>query len=108
MDIINLKISKAGGITKVRQIRDWCVSLGTAHTIQDGWGGGITTAAISHLPSTPKEYLFSSTNFESYVTLKIAEGFSRRKSARLAASDAPGFGIEPLGNVLGDPGISIS
>ncbi len=30
MDVINLKISKVGGLTKARQIRDLCVSLGIA------------------------------------------------------------------------------
>ena len=39
MDIINLKISKVGGLTKARQIRDLCVSLGIALTIEDTWGG---------------------------------------------------------------------
>jgi len=35
MDVINLKISKVGGLTKARQIRDLCVSLGLAMTIED-------------------------------------------------------------------------
>ncbi|MCX5790408.1 MAG: asparagine synthase-related protein, partial [Elusimicrobia bacterium] len=52
----NLKISKVGGLTKARQIRDLCVSLGIAMTIEDTWGGDITTAAIAHLAhSTPAE-----------------------------------------------------
>ena len=49
MDVINLKISKVGGLTKARQIRDLAVSLGIALTIEDTWGGDITTAAIAHL-----------------------------------------------------------
>ena len=48
------KISKVGGLTRARQIRDLCVSLGIALTIEDTWGGDITTAAIAHLAhSTP-------------------------------------------------------
>src|SRR5690606_39458576 len=42
-DVINLKISKVGGLTRARQIRDLCVSLGIAMTIEDTWGGDITT-----------------------------------------------------------------
>ena len=54
MDVVNLKISKFGGLTKARQARDLCVSLGIAMTIEDSWGGDITTAAIAHLAhSTP-------------------------------------------------------
>ncbi|MEC9082006.1 MAG: cis-3-hydroxy-L-proline dehydratase, partial [Verrucomicrobiota bacterium] len=54
MDVVNIKISKFGGLTKARQARDLCVSLGIAMTIEDSWGGDIITAAISHLAhSTP-------------------------------------------------------
>jgi cis-L-3-hydroxyproline dehydratase len=109
MDVINLKISKVGGLTKARQIRDLCVSLGIALTIEDTWGGDIITAAIAHLAhSTPPEYLFSSTDFNSYVTVSIAAGAPQRSNGNLAASDAPGLGIEPRCEVLGRPVLSIS
>ena len=108
MDVINLKISKVGGLTKARQIRDLCVALGIAMTIEDTWGGDIITAAIAHLAhSTPKEFLFSATDFNSYVTVSIAEGAPRRNHGRLAASTAPGLGITPRFEVLGDPVISV-
>src|SRR5690606_19983025 len=35
MDIINLKISKVGGLTKARLIRDVCVAQGVSMTIED-------------------------------------------------------------------------
>ena len=104
MDVINLKISKVGGLTKARQIRDLCVSLGIAMTIEDTWGGDIVTAAIAHLAhSTPPEMLFSSTDFNSYVTVSIAEGAPQRQHGRLATSSAPGLGIQPRYDVLGAP-----
>jgi cis-L-3-hydroxyproline dehydratase len=104
MDVVNLKISKVGGLTKARQIRDLCVSLGIALTIEDTWGGDITTAAIAHLAhSTPPEFLFSSTDFNSYVTVSIADGAPQRKNGRMAASGNPGLGITPRMNVLGKP-----
>lgn len=104
MDVINLKISKVGGLTRARRIRDLCVSLGIAMTIEDSWGGDITTAAIAHLAhSTPPELLFSSTDFNSYVTLSFADGAPRRRDGRLAASDEPGLGIRPRLDVLGEP-----
>jgi L-alanine-DL-glutamate epimerase-like enolase superfamily enzyme len=94
MDVINLKISKVGGLTKARQIRDLSVSLGIALTIEDTFGGDITTAAIAHLAhSTPTDFLFSTTDFNSYVTVKIAEGAPERKNGRLAASESPGLGF---------------
>ena len=54
MDVVNLKISKLGGLTKIKQARDLCVSMGIAMTLEDSWGGDIATAAIAHLAhSTP-------------------------------------------------------
>lgn len=104
MDIINLKISKVGGLTKARQIRDLCVSLGIALTIEDTWGGDIVTAAIAHLAhSTPPEFLFSATDFNSYVTVSIADGAPQRKIGRMASSLTPGLGVAPKMDVLGEP-----
>ena len=55
MDAINLKLSKVGGLTRARQIRDLCVSLGIAMTIEDSGGGVVTGAAVTHLAhSTPE------------------------------------------------------
>jgi L-alanine-DL-glutamate epimerase-like enolase superfamily enzyme len=108
MDVINLKLSKVGGLTKARQIRDLCVSLGIALTIEDTWGGDIATAAIAHLAhSTSPAYLFSSTDFNSYVTVSIAEGAPERKNGRLAAPYTPGLGIEPRRDVLRKAVLSI-
>ena len=102
MDVVNIKISKFGGLTKARQARDLCVSLGIAMTIEDSWGGDIITAAISHLAhSTPTELLFSSTDFNSYVTISNANDAPQRNNGRLAASPAPGLGITPKMDVLG-------
>ena len=109
MDIVNIKISKFGGLTKAKLARDLCVELGVSMTIEDSWGGDITTAAIAHLAhSTPTEFLFSSTDFNSYGTVKTAKGAPQRQSGRMAASKNSGLGVEPLMDVLGDPVIDIS
>lgn len=102
MDVVNLKISKLGGLTKTKQARDLCVSMGIAMTLEDSWGGDITTAAIAHLAhSTPEEFRFTSTDFNSYVTVSTADGASQREQGFMAASTSPGLGIEPKMNVLG-------
>ncbi len=104
MDVVNLKISKFGGLTRARQARDLCVSLGIAMTIEDSWGGDITTAAIAHLAhSTPTESLFTTTDFNSYVTVSTADGAPQRVNGRMTASPAPGLGVEPRMDVLGEP-----
>ncbi|HTO88139.1 MAG TPA: cis-3-hydroxy-L-proline dehydratase [Thermoanaerobaculia bacterium] len=96
MDVVNIKISKLGGLTRARQMRDLCVSLGIAMTIEDTWGGDVTTAAIAHLAhSTPTQFLFTATDFNTYVTVSTAEGAPQRKNGRLASSIAPGLGVTP-------------
>lgn len=104
MDVVNIKISKFGGLTKARQARDFCASMGIAMTIEDSWGGDVTTAAIAHLAhSTPTDMLFTSTDFNSYVTVSTAEGAPQRQAGRMSASNAPGLGIAPRMDVLGKP-----
>jgi L-alanine-DL-glutamate epimerase-like enolase superfamily enzyme len=102
MDVVNLKISKFGGITKLKQARDLCVSLGIGMTVEDSWGGDIITAAISHLAhSTPPELLFTSTDFNSYGPVSIADGAPQRINGRMSASETPGLGCKPKMDVLG-------
>ena len=103
-DGVNLKISKLGGLTRTRQARDLCLSLGLAMTLEDSWGGDVATATIAHLAqSTPPELLFTSTDFNSYVTVKTADGAPERRNGRLSASRQPGLGVTPRMDVLGDP-----
>ena len=102
MDVVNIKISKFGGLTRARQARDLCLDLGIAMTIEDSWGGDIVTAAIAHLAhSTPPEFLFTATDFNSYVTVSSAQGAPHREGGRLSASNDPGLGVVGRREVLG-------
>jgi cis-L-3-hydroxyproline dehydratase len=104
MDVVNLKIGKLGGLTRTAQARDLCVSMGIGMTIEDSWGGDIATAAIAHLAhSAPTELLFTTTDFNSYVTVSTASGAPQRVNGRMAASTTPGLGIAPRMDVLGAP-----
>lgn len=104
MDAINLKISKVGGLTRARLLRDLCVSLQIPMTIEDSWGGDIITAAIAHLAhSTPEALRFSATDFNSYNTISNASGAPQRENGFMSAGTQPGLGIEPDFDVLGDP-----
>ena len=104
MDAINLKISKVGGLTQAKLIRDICVAHGISMVIEDTWGGDITTATIAHLAcSTPSEFCISTTDFNSYGTVKIAKGAPKRLNGRMGASPKPGLGVTPDFDVLGSP-----
>jgi cis-L-3-hydroxyproline dehydratase len=109
MDVVNIKISKFGGLTRARLARDVCARLGLAMTIEDSWGGDIVTAAVAHLAhSTPPEFLFSTTDFNSYVTVSSADGAPHRKDGRMSAGTSPGLGIRPKMNVLGKPVVEVA
>ena len=104
MDCINIKISRVGGLTKAVQMRNLCEHLGIVMTIEDSWGGDVTTATIAHLAgSTRPEFLFTSTDFNSYVDLRIADDAPRRKNGRLAIPKGAGLGITVNEQKLGKP-----
>jgi L-alanine-DL-glutamate epimerase-like enolase superfamily enzyme len=109
MDVVNLKISRMGGLTKAKLARDLCVEAGIAMTLEDTWGGDIATAAIAHLAhSTPEQFRFTSTDFNSYGSVSIAEGAPVRVNGAMAAASEPGLGIKPRLNVLGEPVLQIA
>jgi len=104
MDAINLKISKVGGLSRARKIRDVCVHLGIPMTIEDSWGGDIITSTIAHLAhSTPEDFRFSATDFNSYVSVSNASGAPSRVEGTMSASDEPGLGVSLNRDAVGDP-----
>jgi len=104
MDICCLKISRVGGLTKARRIRDLCVDLGLQVTADDMWGSEIVTAALAHFAtSTPTKYVLNTTDLTDYVTTRTATGCPERQDGCITASTAPGLGVTPDMDVLGEP-----
>ena len=94
-DCINLKISKVGGLSKARVIRDMCVQHGIAMNIEDSWGGDLVTSAIAALAqSTPPPLLLCSTDFNSYGPVKMGDTTCRRVNGRLSAPLEAGLGVD--------------
>ena len=108
MDVINLKISRFGGLSGARRARDLCVDLGITMTIEDTWGGEIITAAIAHLAaSTPGGFHFQSSAFHDYPSRAIAEGGPVVTNGYMSVSDDLGLGVTPVWDLLGEPLFSI-
>jgi cis-L-3-hydroxyproline dehydratase len=108
MDGINIKISKFGGLTLARQVRDLCVALGVALTIEDSGGGDVATAAIAHLAhSTPEKLRFNCSDCNSYVAKDFAEGAPRRVDGAIRAPTGPGLGVTPDMALLGAPLVTV-
>ncbi|KAL0942296.1 mandelate racemase muconate lactonizing protein [Colletotrichum truncatum] len=101
---INFKISKNGGLTRGRRQRDICVAAGYTMSIQDTTGSDISFAAIVHLAQTvPERNLRCILGSTDMVTVKTADGDFQARDGRVTAPTAPGLGITPRLEVLGEP-----
>jgi L-alanine-DL-glutamate epimerase-like enolase superfamily enzyme len=109
MDMVNIKISKLGGLTRAARARDLSVEMGFGLIVEDTCGGDIATAAVTHLAqSTPERHLFASTDLNGYVTRGLADGAPMRDGGEITASNAPGLGVQPRLEELGRPLMEIA
>jgi len=104
MEAINLKISKVGGLTRAKLMRDLADSLGLRLTIEDTWGGDLVTAAISHLASSTRAgTMFTVSFMNDWVREHIAGHQPRSRGGTGAAPQGPGLGVEVDAAMLGEP-----
>ncbi|MEX0284979.1 MAG: mandelate racemase/muconate lactonizing enzyme family protein [Paracoccaceae bacterium] len=103
-DLVCLKISNLGGLSKARRVRDYLVENRIPVVAEDSWGGEISSAALSHFAATtPPEYLQNTTDLMNYNTRSTGIGGPVARDGRLYAPDAPGLGVTPDFDALGDP-----
>lgn len=101
-EYICLKISKQGGLTKARRMRDFFLDNRIPVVSEDTWGGEITTAAIAHFAaSTPEEFLLNTTDLHSYNNERTGHPGPETRNGRMYASDEPGLGVTPDFETLG-------
>jgi L-alanine-DL-glutamate epimerase-like enolase superfamily enzyme len=94
IDGINLKIGRVGGLTKGKQLRDLAQRLGLRLTIEDSWGGDVTSAAVAHLAaSTAPEQLLMASFMNDWTDTHIAGHEPRSANGRGRAPSGPGLGI---------------
>ncbi|KAJ4546507.1 hypothetical protein HRR78_005508 [Exophiala dermatitidis] len=100
---IDLKISKAGGLTRARRQRDICLAAGYTIGVQDTVGSDIAFAAIVHMAQTiPERHLRCILESRDMVALKTADGDYQVHNGRITAPTTPGLGITPRLDVLGE------
>ncbi|MBB3649961.1 L-alanine-DL-glutamate epimerase-like enolase superfamily enzyme [Rhizobium sp. BK619] len=101
---IGLKISKNGGLTRGRRHRDISVAAGYTVSVQETAGSDVAFAAIVHLGQTvPEKNLRCVLECRDIVKLKTADGDFTVRNGRVTAPTAPGLGITPRLEALGDP-----
>jgi len=103
-DVVCLKISNLGGLSKATRVRNFLVDNGLCVVAEDTWGGEITTAALAHFAaSTPSEFLYNTTDLHNYNIENTGVPGPRTDNGKLFASDTPGLGVEPDYESLGKP-----
>ncbi len=103
-DLVCLKISNLGGLSKARRVRDYLVDNRIPVVAEDTWGGEIATAALAHFAaSTPSEYLQNTTDLHHYNTRSTGKPGPETADGCLIAPDTPGLGVTPDFDGLGKP-----
>ena len=103
-EYICLKVSKQGGLSKARRMRDFLIDNRIPVVSEDTWGGEITTAVNAHFAaSTPEEFLLNTSDLHNYNNESTGKPSPETQDGKLFASDAPGLGVEPDFDSLGEP-----
>ncbi|MBT3274025.1 MAG: mandelate racemase/muconate lactonizing enzyme family protein [Spirochaetales bacterium] len=108
MEAINLKISKFGGLTGSKLVRDIAEALGLRVTIEDTWGGDLVTAAVSHLAASTKAARTLTVSFmNDWTNEHVAHYQPRSQNGVGHAPTGPGLGVDVDIDQLGEPLLTI-
>jgi L-alanine-DL-glutamate epimerase-like enolase superfamily enzyme len=103
-DIIHIKLSRIGGITRARQMRDFCTVAGLSISWASSGGTEISDAAATHVAcSTPAANLFGLWSCREFNTERFGSGGPVTSNGRATVPDMPGLGVDPFPDKLGAP-----
>lgn len=102
---INLKLSRVGGITKARIIRDAAVALDMLVNVDDTWGCALLTAQNLQLAATTRgDRLRAVDLFAEWTTPLIAEVPRMLTDGRISHTTLPGNGFGAVNlDLIGEP-----
>lgn len=101
---IGCKISRVGGITGMRLIRDVCTAAGKILTTDDAWGSDLSAAATTHVAMSTHPRTFFATYISSYFgPLRYDPDAPHVIDGFIQANDKPGLGVDPDMSILGEP-----
>ena len=105
LDVLNLKISRIGGLSVARHLIDFCAQAGIDVWIEDTSGTGLTAAAIAHLASaTPAHVCLGVWYPPEFLKEPYAESDLVLADGHLSLSgERPGLGAEPKAELVGTP-----
>ena len=109
-DGFGLKVSRVGGLTAMRTIRDVCAAHRRPHSMEDTWGGDLVWAASVHMAATCEAIQLEG----AWISQPYVEGFYdpaapvRITDGWIDVPSGPGLGVQPDVGVWGDPVLSVS
>lgn len=107
-DGFGLKVTRLGGLSTMRTVRDICRARNMPHTCDDSWGGDIIAAACVHIGATVEPRLcegvwiaapYIEGHYDAENGIAIREGW-------LDVPKGHGLGVTPTPTALGKPVIS--
>ena len=101
---INLKIGRVGGLSKAKQMRDFCMATGLRMNIEETGGTVIAGTAAIHLAvATPLRYRLGTSDSTRLHTVIPAQGGYVFTHGKAILSEQAGLGIDPDLEILGKP-----
>lgn len=103
-DGFGFKVTRLGGLSTMRTVRDLCRAASLPHTCDDAWGGDLIAAACVHLGATVEPRLSEGVWLaEPYIEGHYSsENAVRIESGTIALPDGPGLGVAPDEGVFGE------
>jgi len=104
-ELVNIKINRVGGLTKARQMRDFCLATGITMLIMETGGSVVADTAVAHLAqSIPAVSCLGVWSCQEMVSVDPAPSRGARNiDGYFTAPALPGLGVAPDLDVLGDP-----
>lgn len=105
VDGFGMKVTRIGGLTNMRTVRDICEARNLPHTCDDAWGGDVIAAACTQIAATMRPDLcegawlaapYISENYDPKNPVQIEGGY-------IARPTGPGLGVTPDADHFGAP-----
>lgn len=109
-DGFGLMVTRLGGLSTMRTVRDLCKARSMPHTCDDSWGGDIIAAACVHIGATVEARLLEGV----WIAAPYIEGHYDAENpieiegGHIALPQGPGLGVTPSPERLGPPAMSFS
>ena len=102
-DGFSFKVTRLGGVSAMRTVRDLCKAKSLPHTCDDSWGGDIIAAACTHVGATVNPHLLDGVWVaEPYIDDHYDEDNGIRiDNGHINVPTGPGLGISPTPGVFG-------